>query len=184
MKTFEGSTMSIRVRAATALTAALVAVSATAQIIVPGTADPYLAGMPDGSTAKGGDTVPAQSPVLVQLRDFAAGDQLTFSATGATSFAGGTPPANGTRDGDSFFANSEENNISGCTYPLNALIGVFLTGEPPVTSPGGIQEIIEDYDPWRGSGYGFLYYDPSVEPFWDASSARASCSTTRRSGRN
>ncbi|MBA2269081.1 MAG: hypothetical protein H0W20_00575 [Chthoniobacterales bacterium] len=117
--------------------AALVAVSATAQIIVPGTANPYLAGMPDGSTAKGGDTAPAQSPVLVQLRDFAAGDQLTFSATGATSFAGGTPPANGTPDGDSFFANSEENNISGCTYPLNALIGVFLTGEPPVTSPGG-----------------------------------------------
>ena len=33
---------------------------------------------------------------------------------------------------------------------------------------GGIQEIIEDYDPTADSGYGFLYYDPSAEAFWDA----------------
>ena len=33
---------------------------------------------------------------------------------------------------------------------------------------GGIQEIIEDYDPTTDTGHGFLYYDPSVEAFWDA----------------
>src|SRR5437867_3772803 len=34
-------------------------------ISVPGTADLWLAGMPDGSTASFGDSAPGQSPVLV-----------------------------------------------------------------------------------------------------------------------
>jgi starch synthase len=33
---------------------------------------------------------------------------------------------------------------------------------------GGIQEIIEDYDPTADSGYGFLCYEYSSEAFWDA----------------
>jgi starch synthase len=33
---------------------------------------------------------------------------------------------------------------------------------------GGIQEIIEDYDPSTDSGYGFLCYEYSTEAFWDA----------------
>jgi starch synthase len=33
---------------------------------------------------------------------------------------------------------------------------------------GGIQEIIEDYDPTSESGYGFLCYEYSSEAFWDA----------------
>ena len=33
---------------------------------------------------------------------------------------------------------------------------------------GGIQEIIEDYDPITDSGYGFLCYEYSSEAFWDA----------------
>jgi starch synthase len=33
---------------------------------------------------------------------------------------------------------------------------------------GGIQEIIEDYDPAADSGYGFLCYEYSSEAFWDA----------------
>lgn len=33
---------------------------------------------------------------------------------------------------------------------------------------GGIQEIIEDYDPTTDSGYGFLCYEYSSEAFWDA----------------
>ena len=39
---------------------------------------------------------------------------------------------------------------------------------PVARATGGIQEIIEDYDPTTESGYGFLYYDASVEAFWDA----------------
>jgi starch synthase len=33
---------------------------------------------------------------------------------------------------------------------------------------GGIQEIVEDYDPTTDSGYGFLCYEYSSEAFWDA----------------
>ena len=33
---------------------------------------------------------------------------------------------------------------------------------PIARATGGIQEIIEDYDPWSDSGYGFLYYDGFV----------------------
>jgi len=39
---------------------------------------------------------------------------------------------------------------------------------PVARATGGIQEIIEDYDPWSNSGYGFLCYEYSAEAFWDA----------------
>jgi starch synthase len=39
---------------------------------------------------------------------------------------------------------------------------------PVARATGGIQEIIEDYDPTADSGYGFLCYEYSAEAFWDA----------------
>ena len=39
---------------------------------------------------------------------------------------------------------------------------------PVARVTGGIQEIIEDYDPTADAGYGFLCYDYSSEAFWDA----------------
>jgi starch synthase len=39
---------------------------------------------------------------------------------------------------------------------------------PVARVTGGIQEIIEDYDPTMDGGYGFLFYDYSSEAFWDA----------------
>ncbi len=39
---------------------------------------------------------------------------------------------------------------------------------PVARATGGIQEIIEDYDPTLDSGYGFLFYEYSTEAFWDA----------------
>ncbi len=39
---------------------------------------------------------------------------------------------------------------------------------PVARATGGIQEIIEDYDPSSDSGYGFLCYEYSTEAFWDA----------------
>jgi starch synthase len=39
---------------------------------------------------------------------------------------------------------------------------------PVARATGGIQEIIEDYDPTVDRGYGFLCYDYSSEAFWDA----------------
>jgi len=48
----------------------LSALSAT--ITVPATADPWLAGMPNGTTADGGDVAPAESPVLIPGRSLLA----------------------------------------------------------------------------------------------------------------
>ena len=39
---------------------------------------------------------------------------------------------------------------------------------PVARATGGIQEIIEDYDPTMDTGYGFLCYEYSTEAFWDA----------------
>jgi starch synthase len=51
---------------------------------------------------------------------------------------------------------------------LSAMYSLRYGALPIARATGGIQEIIEDYDPWSDSGYGFLYYDASAEAFWDA----------------
>lgn len=51
---------------------------------------------------------------------------------------------------------------------LSAMYSLKYGALPVARATGGIQEIIEDHDPTTRSGYGFLYYDPSVEAFWDA----------------
>ena len=51
---------------------------------------------------------------------------------------------------------------------LSAMYSLKYGALPVAHATGGIQEIIEDYDPTTNSGYGFLYYDRSVEAFWDA----------------
>ena len=51
---------------------------------------------------------------------------------------------------------------------LSAMYSLRYGALPIARATGGIQEIIEDYDPWSDSGYGFLYYDSSAEAFWDA----------------
>jgi starch synthase len=33
---------------------------------------------------------------------------------------------------------------------------------------GGIQEIIEDYDPTEDSGFGFLCFEKTADAFWDS----------------
>ena len=39
---------------------------------------------------------------------------------------------------------------------------------PVARATGGIQEIIEDYDPTLGIGYGFLCYEKTPDAFWDS----------------
>jgi starch synthase len=50
---------------------------------------------------------------------------------------------------------------------LSAMYSLKYGALPVARATGGIQEIIEDYDPTTDSGYGFLYYDASAEAFWD-----------------
>ncbi|MCA1660387.1 MAG: glycosyltransferase, partial [Verrucomicrobiaceae bacterium] len=53
---------------------------------------------------------------------------------------------------------------------LSAMFSLKYGALPVARATGGIQEIIEDYDPTSDppqAGYGFLYYDASAEAFWD-----------------
>jgi starch synthase len=51
---------------------------------------------------------------------------------------------------------------------LGAMYNLRYGALPVARVIGGIQEIIEDYDPATDSGYGFLCYEYSSEAFWDA----------------
>src|SRR5437764_669189 len=51
---------------------------------------------------------------------------------------------------------------------LIAMYNLKYGALPVARVTGGIQEIIEDYDPATDSGYGFLCYEYSSEAFWDA----------------
>jgi starch synthase len=51
---------------------------------------------------------------------------------------------------------------------LSAMYSLKYGTLPVARATGGIQEIIEDYDPTEDRGYGFLCYDRSADAFWDA----------------
>jgi len=51
---------------------------------------------------------------------------------------------------------------------LGAMYNLKYGALPVARVTGGIQEIIEDYDPTTDGGYGFLCYEYSSEAFWDA----------------
>ncbi len=51
---------------------------------------------------------------------------------------------------------------------LSAMYGLRHGVLPVARSTGGIQEIIEDFDPVTNSGFGFLCYEYSTAAFWDA----------------
>jgi starch synthase len=51
---------------------------------------------------------------------------------------------------------------------LNAMYSLKYGALPVARVTGGIQEIIQDYDPTTDTGYGFLCYEYSSEAFWDA----------------
>lgn len=119
------------------LLAALLAASlphlAFAVSIVPGWSDPWLAGMPDGSTASGGDVAPAQSPVLMTGIILTPGEGLRFTGTGHVSHDD-HEPADAPPDGINTFTlhvAAAENGISNVYAPLDALMGLFLDDAVP-----------------------------------------------------
>lgn len=145
--------------------AAVVAFSATSataqQVIVPGTANPWLAGMPDGSIAGDGfDTAPAQSPAQVPVV-LADGMMLMFSVTGSVSnsdSASGLSP-----DGAGFISREPgtENGIANVIAPISSLIGVFLDSSQPSFS---IAPVGLDFETF---GLTFATLSPSLsQPFF------------------
>jgi starch synthase len=51
---------------------------------------------------------------------------------------------------------------------LSAMYSLKYGALPVARATGGIQEIIQDYDPTLDRGFGFLCYDYSSEAFWDS----------------
>jgi starch synthase len=51
---------------------------------------------------------------------------------------------------------------------LMAMYSLKYGALPVAHAAGGIQEIVEDYDPTLDRGFGFLCYDYSAEAFWDS----------------
>lgn len=116
------------------LTFAITAIEQHAQIIVvPGTSDPWLAGMPDGTTASIVDVAPDQSPVLVLGIPISSGLAYSFTASGGV----GNQPSHtlfgpeGNAGHVLAHATGAENGIATLTAPINALIGVFLGPSQP-----------------------------------------------------
>jgi RHS repeat-associated protein len=97
---------------------------------VEGTADPYLAGMPDGSTASGGDVAPAQSPLLVPGLALSGGSTLMVTVP-----AGIVNNYQSNPDGNYYpfvaHTNGAENGISNIVARANSLVGVFLGPDQP-----------------------------------------------------
>lgn len=109
-------------------------------VTVQGTADPWLAGMPPGSTASIDDSAPGQSPLLVPSLLLSAGGFVTFThVTGATSnTAGCCRPIEGGPMVNHM--TGAENGIADVTAPLSTLLGVFLDDSVPNSSaaPGAL----------------------------------------------
>ncbi len=105
---------------------------ATVSVFVPGSANPYLAGMPNGTTAPGGDSAPGQSPLLVTGLNISQANYLSFSASGTASYNSWIYYG---PDGGPLFTRGTENGISGIRVTTSALIGVFLDSQLPTTSP-------------------------------------------------
>ena len=106
--------------------------SVSRRAIVSGKANPYLAGMPEGSTAFGG-TAPQASPPSVAV---AAGQVLRFATSGQTISEGGFIRSRSS-EGSVYTASglvtqSALNGISQFSAPFHgSLIGVFLDDSSP-----------------------------------------------------
>lgn len=133
---------------------------------VPGMANPWLAGMPDGSAIifeNTTDTAPAQSPTLVSGISLAGGAVVFSGATGGVHNGPLCPetcfgPDGRTFQGDPFVKHDggAVNGIAGVWAPMNALMGVFLDDTQPdlLTSPAGLD--------FRTIGLDFLSLAPTL----------------------
>ena len=114
------------------------------RLIVPGTATPYLAGLPDGTQSTLGapeppDVAPNQSPVLVPglTWPMPPNRALSFRASGGVLHYNGSPvvPPDGTSGNIFGHWGGAEHGIADYRIPVNALVGLFLGADSPVATP-------------------------------------------------
>ncbi|HET6491113.1 MAG TPA: PEP-CTERM sorting domain-containing protein [Syntrophales bacterium] len=114
---------------------------------VPGTSDPWLAGMPNGTTAsfnpgsgEAADVAPAQSPVLVTGIAITPGTMLQWSATGQVGHPGDVAGPDGFTAVNTLHFTGAEHGISDINVPIDSLLGVFLGINPPnlISAPSAL----------------------------------------------
>lgn len=114
---------------------------ADVHLLVPATANPYLAGMPTGTRARVGDRAPQQSPVLVEI-SLDRATAVSFRASGAVDHTPNCPPGCYPPDGSSLTGHQggAEHGIAAVLAPINSLVGVFLDDQRPDRSlhPGAL----------------------------------------------
>lgn len=96
--------------------------------------NPWLAGMPSGTTANTFDSAPTASPTLLISSGLTAGSELTFSATGATSNQEGVEAAYEPDGNLNWIIHNypgAEHGIADLKAPISGLIGVFLSDSAP-----------------------------------------------------
>ncbi|XWK88151.1 MAG: PEP-CTERM sorting domain-containing protein [Phormidium sp.] len=123
--------LSILLGSAIALTCASPANAATINSTVPGTSNPWFAGMPSTSTIYS-DSAATQSPTQVQGLSLTPGSTISVTASGwgglcETCNWGGADGLTG-----SPFPHSDFNGISGINAPAASLVGIFLGEQSPL----------------------------------------------------
>ena len=109
-----------------------------ATVNVPGTSDPWLAGMPNGSqdnigTPEPPDVAPAQSPVFGIA--VVGGTILNWSASGTVGHPGEPAGPDGFILTVANHLIGPNNGLSDITVPIDALLGVFLGPGQPDSNP-------------------------------------------------
>jgi hypothetical protein len=104
-------------------------------LYVPGRANPWLAGMTNGSAARRGDSAPDESPVPATVTAIEGGAAYAFAASGSVNH--GTTLPFSPPDGEDLISHylGAENGIADITAPFVSLIGVFLGPNPPDQNP-------------------------------------------------
>lgn len=102
---------------------------------VPARANPWLAWMTNGATARRGDSAPEESPVQVTNTVIAGHATYTFSASGSVNHGAPLPLA--APDGEDVASHflGAENGIADVAAPFASLIGVFLGTNSPDQNP-------------------------------------------------
>lgn len=125
----------------------LAPVACSSTYSTPGMANPFLAGMPSGTSINyvghGVDIAPGQSPRRVSFTDptcLNAGSRLKFEVSGGLGNGGGFPI--GAADGNLNSTYIATTHLNGATYgksnivaPMSSLVGVFLADNVPTVAP-------------------------------------------------
>lgn len=102
---------------------------------IPGTGNLWLAGMPSGTIADGGDVVPTNSPVVINFGAADHGAYIEFANASGLVRHGDTPeyPPEGATSGIFCKRIGAEHGKSDLCAPICAIIGVFLDDAMPTT---------------------------------------------------